>query len=80
MQVIIKASGERCPDSGNLLEVSNAGAHDTLQSPEVLEELAALRRTQPRDDFQHRFVVTPRAFAAVAGDREPMRLVADALH
>ena len=42
----------------------------------------ARRRDGPesRHRFQDRFVVAPRALAAMAGDRKAMRLVADPLH
>ena len=80
MEVIIKASRERCPDSRNLLEVRHPGAHHSLQSPEVLQELPPLGRPQSGDHLEHRLVVAPGALAPVAGDREPVSLVADPLN
>src|SRR5580658_3367296 len=43
------------------------------------QQRAALGRPEPGHDLEHRLVVAPRALAAVPGDREAMRLVADAL-
>ena len=73
------ASGEGRPDSGDLFEIGHAGAHHPLQSAEVLQQLAPLGRTESWNGFQDGFVVAARALAPVTGDRETMRLVADAL-
>jgi hypothetical protein len=63
-----------------LLEVGDAGAHDTLKASEVLEQLAPLRGPQTRHDLQDRLVVAPGAFAPVPRDREPVSLVPDTLN
>ena len=78
--MIIKASGERCADSGNLLEVGNAGTHHPLEASEMLEQLTPLGGAEPGDDLQHGLVISARAFAAMPRDREPVGLVPDALH
>ena len=79
MEVIIKASRERCPDSRHLLEVGHPGAHHSLQSPEVLQELAPLGRAESRNHLEHGLVIAAGALAPVARDREPVRLVANPL-
>src|SRR5882724_9583112 len=80
VQVIIKASSQCRPDSGDLFKVGGAGAHHTLQPPEVLQELAPLGGAQSRNGFEDRLVVAAGALAPVTGDREAMRFVADALY
>src|SRR5579872_3787720 len=80
MQVIIKASGERRPDSGDLLEIGGAGTQYALHATEMLQERPPLRRPETWYGFQHRFVITARALAPMAGDREAMRLVPYPLH
>jgi hypothetical protein len=80
VEVIIKASGQGCPDSRHLLEVGHARAHHTLESSEVLEQLATLRGTQAGHDLQDRFVVAASTLAPMAGDSEAVRLVPNALN
>ena len=80
MEVIIKTSRQGCPDSGDLLEIRDPCAHDSLQTPEVLQQLAPLRRPQAGHHFEHRFVVTLRTLPSVTGDGEAVRLVPNALH
>ena len=80
MEVIIKASRQGCPDSGHLLEVRDAGSHHSLQSTEVLQQLAALGGPQSRHHFEHRFVVATRAFTPMPGDGESMRFIPNALY
>jgi hypothetical protein len=80
VKVIIEASRQGCPDSRDLLEVGDTGPHDPLQPTEVLQELAPLCRAQARNHLEHRFVIPPRPFAAVAGDGKAMRLITYTLH
>jgi hypothetical protein len=53
MQVIIKASGQRRPDSGDLFEIGHASAQHTLQASEVFQQSASLRRPQARDRLEY---------------------------
>ena len=80
MEVIIKASRQRCPDSRDLLEVGDTGPHHPLQATEMLQQLAALRRPESGDHLEHRFIVAAGALAPVTRDGKAMRLVADALN
>ena len=79
MEVIIKASRQGCPDSGHLLEVGDARAHDTLKSSEVLEQLATLGGPEAGHHLEHGLVVATGTFAPVAGDGEPVGLIANPL-
>src|SRR2546429_8429491 len=80
MQVIIKTSRQRRSDSRHLGEVRYPGTHHPLQAAEVLQKRAPLRGPEARHDFQNRLVITARALAAMAADREAMRFVADSLN
>src|SRR5260370_13308963 len=80
VQMIIKASSQCRPDSGDLFEVGDAGAHHALQPSEVLQELPPLGRAQSRNGFEDRLVVAAGPLAPVTGDREAMRFVANALY
>jgi hypothetical protein len=80
MEVIIKASSQGCPDSRHLFEVGDPGAHDALESAEVLQQFATLGRAKSRHDLQHRFVVATCTLTPMARDRESMRLVPNALN
>src|ERR1700680_2549313 len=80
VKMIIKASSQCRPDSGDLFEVGDAGTHHALQPSEVLQELAPLGRAQPGDGFEDRLVIAASPLAPVPGDREAMRFVADALY
>ena len=79
MEVIIKAPGQRCADSGHLLEVRNTRAHHALQSSEVLQQLATLRGPQAWHYLEHGLVVATGALAPMAGDGETVCLVANPL-
>src|SRR6476619_5692052 len=80
MEMIIKGARQRCPDSADRLQVDDPGPHESLHAAEVAQQRAPLRRTEPRDGFQHGFVVPPRAPLAMSADGEAMRLVANALY
>src|SRR5260370_42126689 len=56
-QMIINASSQCRPDSGNLFEVGGAGTQHALQPSEVLQELAPLGRSQSRNGFEDRLGV-----------------------
>jgi hypothetical protein len=79
MEPIIDVSGERCPDTGHLLEIRNTRAHHTLQAAEVREERAPSRRAKARHGLQDRFVVASGPLAPMTGDREAMGFVSHAL-
>ena len=79
MQMIIHAARQRVADAAHLVEIRDPGTHDALQATEVLQQRAPLGRPEARHRFEHRLVVALGAPAAMARDREPMRLVADAL-
>ena len=78
--MIIKASRERRPNSGDLFEISDAGTHHPLQAAEVLQERASFRGPKTGNSLEHRLVVAPCAFATVSANGETMCLVADSLH
>src|SRR5687768_9779143 len=80
VQMIIKGACQRCPDPRHSFEIVDTGAHEPLHSAEVFEQRAALRRPEPRDRFEHGFVVAARAALAMPRNRESMRLVANALN
>ena len=79
MEVIIKTSASAAPIPDTCAKSVDPGAHHSLQSAEMPQQRAALGRPEPGHDLEHRLVVAPRALAAVPGDGEAMRLVADAL-
>ena len=79
MEVIIKASRQGCPDSGHLLEIGDARAHDALKSSEVLQQLATLRGPEAWHDLEHGLVVATGALAPMAGDGKTVGLVANPL-
>src|SRR5882724_9846981 len=57
VQMIIKASSQCRPDSGNLFEIGYPGAQHTLQPAEVLQQLPALGRPQSGDGLEDGLVV-----------------------
>src|ERR1700733_12091645 len=79
VEVIIKISRERGTDTGDCLEVGGASAQDALQTSKVPQQSAPLGRAKSRNRLQDRLIVTTRAAAAMATDREAMRFVAGAL-
>jgi hypothetical protein len=80
VEVIIKASRQRCPDSRNLLEVGDARPHHPLQATEMLQKLPPLRGAEAGHNLEHRLIVAARAPAPMTRDREPVRFVADPLY
>ena len=62
-----------------MYEIVDARTQYPLQSAELLQQLAALDRTQARNGFEYRLTVPFRPLAPVSGDRKAMRLVAHAL-
>src|SRR5689334_25363145 len=79
MQMIIKGARQCCPDSAHRLEVVDACPQQALHAAEVAQKRSSLGRTQSRHGFEHGLVVTTRSALAMAGDREAMRFIADAL-
>ena len=70
---------KRGSDAGCAREILDSGAQHTLQAAELLQERAAAGRAETCNRFQHRGLPRPGTTAAVAADREPVRLIPHAL-
>src|SRR5688572_3433219 len=79
MQVLVDRLRQRFADTAHLRKVVDTRPQYALQAAELLQQLPAARRAEPRNGFERRFVVPPGAPAPVTEDRETMRLVAHAL-
>jgi hypothetical protein len=80
VEVLINYLGKFPPEAPNLYEIVDAGTQYSLQTAELLQQLASLDGPQARDGFKYRLVVPFRPFAPMARNRETVRLVAHALN
>src|ERR1700678_2813764 len=80
VEVLIDHFGKIPAEAANLDEIVDAGTQYSLQSTELLEQLAPFNGTQAWNGLQYRLVVTLGSFAAVSRNGESVCLVAYALN
>src|SRR6185503_19143690 len=78
-QSVVDRLRELAADAMDLRQVVDTGACHALQPSELPQQLAALARPEPRDRLQHGMRPSLGAALPMTGDREAVRLVADAL-
>ena len=79
MQMIIDDLRQRGADSVHLRQIRHSCPYDSLQPTEVMQQLAALCRTQARHRFEYRLLVATCASTAMPLDGKAVRLVAHSL-
>lgn len=77
--MIIDGLSHPCSYSRNLLQISNSSAQHSGQPPKVRQQRPPTGRTKTRYSLEHRFTKAAGAAAAMAGDRETMCLITNAL-
>src|SRR3954449_3695339 len=79
VEVGVELARDLLREAGDALELLARGAEYRLGGAEVLEQRALARRADPGQLVHDRLGHRPVAADAVVGDREAVRLVADAL-
>src|ERR1700689_345488 len=80
MEVFIDHLGEFSPKAANLNEIINARTQYPLKAAELLQQLAPLHRSQPRNGFENRLAMTFGALFAMSCDCKAGLFVAHALN
>src|SRR6266850_6743251 len=75
MQMLVDARGELRADARHQCELADACPQYSVQTAEVLQQFAALHRSEPRHGVEDRFLVTSRTALAVPRDCKSMGFV-----
>src|SRR5882672_1026685 len=80
VQVLVNRSCQLRAEAWDGFEILDTGSQHAVQASEMLQQLTPFHRTQSRHGVEHGFLVPARAPLTMAGDRESMGFVADALN